>query len=66
MILAVLGIIPPIFFFVLFLPFVFTGNKKRHMEYPKLRACPRCGTILSGRENYCPMCGFRLRFEDGE
>lgn len=61
-VLAAGGIIPPLFFIVVFLPLAFTGYRKDAAEHYGLRICPQCGAALKGTENYCPICGFRLRF----
>lgn len=57
------GVIPPFLFIVIFLPFVFTGYRRNSVEHYALRICPQCSAVLKGTENYCPICGFKLRFK---
>jgi len=55
----------PIFFIAFFLPLLglpmFT--KERYYVPPVLevKRCPNCGAVLEGWENYCPVCGYRLK-----
>jgi len=38
-------------------------TKERYYVPPVLevKRCPNCGAVLEGWENYCPVCGYRLK-----